>query len=242
MSSEILGKEYIFSDLDANDDILNDPTPLLQEKEVPVHNAVHDLEGFFWVLAWLCLSRDGPARRRRELLPDNTDPQQASFRTAFAKTFEAGDDVLALAKQRLFAIPRYFVESILQNISNYCKPLDKLLRKFYSTLRDAHRSHSIKGLYDKVISAFDDAEATVAQMPRDFIDAYRALEKAEEERRCKDGDGHWDVHSPPTKCAARSGGQPNASGSLQQQCEPLSPTPAKRPKIIQAGSGSAGRI
>ena len=63
MSSEILGKEYIFSDLDANDDILNDPTLLLQEKEVPVHNTVHDLEGSFWVLAWLCLSRDGTARR-----------------------------------------------------------------------------------------------------------------------------------------------------------------------------------
>src|ERR1700676_4542455 len=115
MSSEILGREYIFSDLDAAADVLNKPKPLSHEKKVPVHNAAHDLEGFFWVLAWLCLSRDGPARRRSELLPDHKDPQQESFRTAFAKTFEADDDVLVLTKQRIFTMRSTFVESILWN-------------------------------------------------------------------------------------------------------------------------------
>src|ERR1700676_5051749 len=113
MSSEILGREYIFSDLDADDDVLNKPKPLSHEKKVPVHNAAHDLEGFFWVLAWLCLSRDGPARRRSELLPDNNDPQQEPFRTVFARIFEAGDDVLALTKQRMFTTSGYFVKSVL---------------------------------------------------------------------------------------------------------------------------------
>jgi len=236
MSSEILGREYIFFDVDADVDILNEPTPPLQEKAAPVHNAVHDLEGFFWVLVWLSLSRDGPARRRTELLPDHKDPQQESFRTAFANTFEESDKVLALAKQRIFTTPRHFLESILRNISNYCRPLDELLKKFYLTLRNAHRSHSFDDLYDNVIGAFDEAEAKVAQLPSHFADTYCALEKAEEERRRKDGEGYWDVHSPSTKSAAGPGGLANAPGS-SQRCEPFSPTPSKRPKIIPSRSG-----
>jgi hypothetical protein len=205
-----------------------------------MHNSVHDLEGFFWVLVWLCLSRDGPTRRRSELLPDNNDPQQEQFRTVFARTFEAGDDVLALTKQRMFTTPGYFVKSILRNVSSYCKPLEPLLRQFYTTLRRAHENHTSEGLYDELIDAFHDAEAMVAQLPSDFTDAYRILEHAEEERRRKDGGGSWDAHSPPIKDVAGTGRQPN-SPSTSQHCDPPSPTPAKRPKIIESESGSAFR-
>jgi hypothetical protein len=236
MSSEILGREYIFFDVDANVDILNEPTPQLQEKAVPVHNAVHDLEGFFWVLVWLFLSRDGPARRQSELLPDHKDPQQESFRTAFTNTFEESDKVLALVKQRLFTTPQHFLESILRNISNYCRPLDELLKKFYLALHNAHRHHSFDDLYDNVIGAFDEAEAKVAQLPSHFTDTYCTLEKAEEDRRRKDGEGYWDIHSPSMKSATGPGKLANTPGS-SQRCEPSSPTPLKRLKVIQSRSG-----
>lgn len=71
------------------------------------------------------------------------------MRTAFADTFEEIVKVLAFAKQGIFITPASFVESILGNISDYRSPLDELLKKFYLALRDAHKSHSFEGLYEK---------------------------------------------------------------------------------------------
>jgi hypothetical protein len=231
MSSEILDREFIFED----DSILTVPQPLLQKKLI--HSSVHDLEGFFWVLVGLCLSRDGPTRRRSELLPDNNDLQHEPFRTVFARTFEAGDDVLALTKQRMFVTSGYFVRSVLRNVPPYCQPLEPLLRQFYAALRRAHENHTCEGLYDEIINAFDDAEAMVAQLPPDFTNTYRDLKHAEEERRGRDGEGFWDPPSPPSKTPARTVGLANAQSTLQQ-CSPPSPTPGKRPKVIQPESVS----
>lgn len=95
---------------------------------------------FFWILVWICLSRDGPARRQSELLCNNQDPRHKSLRTTFTRIFEADDHLLALMKQEMFMSPRRFMTSVLQNVSTYCKPLEDLLRQFYLALRSAHKS------------------------------------------------------------------------------------------------------
>lgn len=219
MSAEMLQKKYIFIDS------ANMQFPLQQKQ--PVHDVVHDLEGFFWVLVWVCLSRDGPAHRRAELLPDNKDPQHESFRAVFTDLFEESDKVLALTKQNMFRTPKEFEESILGNLSAYCAPLETLLREFHSALEKAHRSHSSDTLYDMVIDAFTAAEMMVTQLPEDVTAEYSVLEKTEERRRVRDNKGHWDVHSPPTKSMAGTYGTPNPLMGN----EPVSPTPpAKRLK------------
>lgn len=144
MSSEILAKEF-----------------KSQKKEL-VHSFVHDLEGFFWVLVWLCLSRDGPACRWCELLPDNQDPQQKLLCIAFTDLFEENDKVLALTKQWMFIERPYFYNDVLGNISVYCTPLQGLLHQFYNALHDTHKHHSSEGLYVKVLNAFTTAEMKVA--------------------------------------------------------------------------------
>jgi hypothetical protein len=179
MSSELSVKEFIFVE-DVNFEEYDDADDMLTTaKKEPVHGFVHDLEGFFWVLVWLCLSRDAaPACRWRELLPDNKDPKQKELRTTFVKTLEASDDVLAVKRP-------YFYNDVMGNISTYCTRLRRLQRQLYKALHDAHKRHGFESLYDKILSAFAAAEAKVAQLPTTFMDKYYESEKAEEERRCR---------------------------------------------------------
>ena len=227
MSSEILVKKFIFEkdepiDFEEynNANNMTPPPPLSQTKEdEPVHSSVHDLEGFFWVLVWLYLSRDSPAQRYHGLLPDNKDPQQRLLRIAFTSLFEGSDSVLAFAKHQVFTMRSEFSKDVLRHISTYCNPLRSLLGQFYEALRGAHQRHSFEGLYDKVVSAFTAAEKKVAQLPTtSFTTKYHELEKAEEERRHWDVKGHRDVHLPPTKGTMKTVGNP-------EQWDPVSPTP-----------------
>lgn len=145
------------------------------------------------------MSRDGPAHRQAELLPDNKEPQHQSFRTTFTRLFEAGDDTLALAKRDMFRTPGEFVESVLQKVSAYCAPLKQLLWDLHSALVSALKSHSSGGLYGKIIAAFTAAEVKVTQLPADFTAQYFDLKMAEAKHRAKDNQGHWDVYSPHEK-------------------------------------------
>jgi hypothetical protein len=227
MSSEILAKRPIFprriAVVSRKQRTVGVPTQRIQ-LETPQHDAVHDLEAFFWVLVWFCMSRDGPATRRVELLAESRD--SSYLRTAFVDLFEADDGGLASNKERMFLAKIHFEATVLPNMSGYCEPLEQLVEEFYDILTAAHKSRDYQGLYDQIIDAFDAAEKTLMELPSDFIDVYRALERAEQERRRKDLGGHWDVDSPPTKTTA---GKPYALGSSWDE-EPVSPTPTKRRK------------
>lgn len=62
MSAEILGNSKYFT------------VSQLREDGPVVHSAIHDLESFFWVLLYLCLTRSGPGGERRDELQPKPAP------------------------------------------------------------------------------------------------------------------------------------------------------------------------
>lgn len=221
MSSEILSKRHIFLKYD----LFEGRRRWLMVQ--PKHDAIHDLEAFFWVLVWFCMSRDGPAQRRMELFPDNEHQPPNGLRDTFAHLFEADDTTLGKTKEGMFVREGDFDANVLAQFSDFCKPLQSLAEQFFDLLQSAYKNHDYDGLYEKIISAFD---KELAHLPLDVIEKYRGLEKKEEERRRGDSAGHWDVHSPSARLAAANGQEvPPSSRYLP---EPTSPTPApKRIKV-----------
>ena len=64
-SSEILTQERIFS--------LSE-TPL---KKTITHDAIHNMEAFFWVMTYICITQQGPGGDRRDnLKPEGNTPKQ----------------------------------------------------------------------------------------------------------------------------------------------------------------------
>lgn len=200
----------------------------------PSHNEVHDLEAFFWVLVWYCISRQGPAQRRAELLPDDNGPAQGLLVDAFSDAFEGGDALLASTKTCLITDKTSFKEEIRMNVSEYCKPLSGLLKAYYSALRRAHMSHSVAGLHETIIAAFDKAETTVddCKYSRELRAKFDSLQENEEIRRRADWPGHWDLQSPPSKGNASHITPDEQVQSIGASIpEPVSPTPHKRARL-----------
>lgn len=70
-----------------------------------VHHAVHDMESFFWVLLYLCLTRKGPGGARRDELDHQETPDEDTrrlWRVVYC-LFDGSWDDVAENKRLLFA-------------------------------------------------------------------------------------------------------------------------------------------
>jgi hypothetical protein len=219
MSPEILGKQHIFQK-----HVLSKGQRRWLDIQ-PKHDVVHDLEAFFWVFVWFCMSRDGPAQRRSELFP--VDQRRNRLRETFADLFEAAESTMTKSKEAILLSEERFEGDILANFSDYSGPLQSLVEEFYNILRSAHKNHHYEGLYDKVVDAFDKAEGVLVQL--DQTEKYRELEKKEEDRCGGDIEGRWDIHSPSAQLSTAQSENPEAPSLTPcYPPEPTSPTPAPK--------------
>ncbi|KAI0924832.1 hypothetical protein AcV7_010427 [Taiwanofungus camphoratus] len=231
MSPEILGGQPIITQLGTRG---HDGS---QEPEVPKHSFIHDLESFFWCLVWLCMSRDGPARSRTELFRGDNQPKNKALRRVFANLFEGPDDLLVATKVIVFLCEPKFSQMILNNVTDYYRPLVPLLSDFYQILLDAYTDERQKldmDIYNKVIAAFESIEEQLNDQPIDVTEEYCRLREKEEERRRQDCYGHCDHHSPK----AGESAQDPASSSPDV---PSSPIPARKRARLEAPSEHSDR-
>lgn len=244
MSAELLWPQYYFGKDWLGDELEEGFTEQAEEapsQESPSHNEVHDLEAFFWVVVWYCISRGAPATRRSELFTEHPDRNSIHLRKEFRLTFEIDDDdSLAGRKMCIICTKSIFERSLLSHISEYCLPLKSLVMKLYLALRSAHEQHTADGLYEKVIEAFDDAETAVEKLPEEYKMKYLAQQEAEEKRRDQESPERWDWKSPSSK-----GNNDNANPDDPVQFLPPEPnalTPAgKRLKLTVESSGRADK-
>ncbi|KAI0072497.1 hypothetical protein K474DRAFT_1711526 [Panus rudis PR-1116 ss-1] len=170
VSAELLSRSPYFVkevDLDLLDDeqLMSDPAgqPGISTSVILFHCWLHDLESFFWVLLWCCISRGGPGGMRRPELWSNT-PAEKPLRESFRQLFEhATLDGMASFKWRLLNHQTYF-RDMLHHTSTYCKILNPLLADFYKILRRAfkegnHTSDLVNTVHDEVVAAFAKTEA-----------------------------------------------------------------------------------
>ncbi|KAI0924833.1 hypothetical protein AcW2_010357 [Taiwanofungus camphoratus] len=238
ISPEILGKSplWAYSKREGN---LKRPKTMPQLQ--PKHDFIHDLESFFWVLVWLCMSRSGPARRREELITPNFKDDE--FCKTFKQLFEGSDDVLVLMKSLVLKHGGDFDSVVIVHVTDWCEPLLPLLEKFYDILAKAYadekRNFDVE-IYEAVINAFQTMEDELEKRPADAEKEYAELREHEEARRHRDLQGHWDLSSPKTqktaagtqKTAVETQDPPTPPPTLPTYLEePGSPTPqSKRAK------------
>jgi hypothetical protein len=81
MGGEILGKSFMFPVKGVKS----------EHPEGIKHEHVHDLEGFFWVLCYLCMTREGPNSRRPELRAPAKDDKSRTIQDATYDSFGQPD-------------------------------------------------------------------------------------------------------------------------------------------------------
>ncbi|KAF8963675.1 hypothetical protein BDZ97DRAFT_988602 [Flammula alnicola] len=143
-------------------EILSDTSYFTHEKVY--HDAVHDLESFFWVLVQICLTRKGPGGERREELTvdlkdvsaiDNERYQQ--LRIVVWCVFESDFGRLRDNKEHIFRASEIFERYILSNLHSYFDPLKPLMSEWFNLLRLAHthRGLEYRAVHDRVLAILD---------------------------------------------------------------------------------------
>jgi hypothetical protein len=105
------------------------------------HEAIHDMESLFWVLVFLCLTRDGPGGKRRPEPAHDVEGDElyeASLRRYFL--FEGSKAEIEELKGAMFnmairdMIPRVLEDHIFPWFHPFFKPLHGLLAEWWAIL------------------------------------------------------------------------------------------------------------
>jgi hypothetical protein len=135
------------------------------------HDAVHDIESFFWVLVHICLTRKGPGGvLREELEEENDDDEQGILiRRLFYCFFDSDNETMQTNKAHIFANPDDLETFVLDNFHPYFHELKGLVKEWFHTLRLAHQFHAFEyyNIHDMVLEILEKA---LNSLPSDVID------------------------------------------------------------------------
>ncbi|KAH9838688.1 uncharacterized protein C8Q71DRAFT_897196 [Rhodofomes roseus] len=145
MSAELLGHPYYPPD---------DAT------EPPVHHFIHDLESFLLVLVWICLTREGPAKRRRDLSSTQQTEQLSGLQGIVNDLFEGEKNLMMRTKLHLIhtATRRRLVDvELLRYVSDFMAPLKDLIFEFLSLISIAYEDNrrDAQAVYEDALRLFD---------------------------------------------------------------------------------------
>ncbi|KAF7976946.1 hypothetical protein HWV62_4994 [Athelia sp. TMB] len=196
-------------------------------KRIIEHLPVHDLEAFFWVLVYFCISREGPARWRAELSQEpsaDTDSLVSDFTSLFAAET---DRTLAFVKSTMWKSKSMAQQSIISHVSPWTAPLIPLIADVYELLKDAYTARHFDDLHETIIELFNRTEIRLSNLPAeedlDLFEDVVKLREAEEQRRRKDMPGQGDIQSPSKKAMV------TASASTSRAALPQLPQPQGSP-------------
>ena len=194
------------------------------------HDAVHDLESFFWVLVHICLTRQGPGGVRREELEQKNQEKEEynGLRRVIHCFFDSTMDTMAANKRAIFKHSSEFDQYILDNFHGYFQPLRDLVKEWFHLLILAHKFHAFEyhDIHDMVLEILDRA---LKSSPSNDIN--EASEKVLEDRKANlkklsDGNSFGKVQqSPPPHTSPTS--QRRVALSVHRS-PPSSPTPAPK--------------
>ncbi|TFY73880.1 hypothetical protein EWM64_g10132, partial [Hericium alpestre] len=181
MSYEILtGKPYFQADVPINhsdDDLPPVTTSMFGDDDAEAakpatsksstqegipHDAVHDLESFFWVFCWLCMTREGPGKKRefkRGTLSPEALVEAQNAQVAIFETFENGYNTPE-KKKDLMTSESTFEEKIIASFTPYFGPVKPVVRYLYRALQKAFRKRKFDELHTTFIDVFKVAEQT----------------------------------------------------------------------------------
>lgn len=196
MSGEILsGRPYRFPPpqsknvrLMAEDDDMMEAVPATGR--AVKHDAIHDLESFFWVLCWLGVSYEGPATRRTSAWPEDAIIRR-DLKDSIKATFESPDDfTLARQKGHLLVHENPASSEMSSWFPPYFRPALRLVAALHEILKDAYSKSKFTGVHERFLKQFAFAEAMrVLPTWHDTDENYRIQEEAEVEMRQRELNG-----------------------------------------------------
>lgn len=172
-------------------------TPLPVEESVR-QDAVHDIESFFWVLLYICITREGPGNRIRPELSRvgrstsrvNRSADQASSQKSLLTIcycfFDGDRDTLFANKSKLFQSIGMgdFENHVLKYFTTYFESFKDALRRYFQLLRLAYefRAYEYNDIHNRAIAILEELLVKL-QSPRYREDDTPARKKALEERQ-----------------------------------------------------------
>jgi hypothetical protein len=125
------------------------------------HDAVHDIESFFWVLVHICITQQGPGGVLRGELEQRNRENEGydGLRRVVHFFFDSNMSTMALNKAEIFTHPDEFEPYVLANFHGYFLPLRDLVREWYHLLILAHQFHAFEyqNIHDMVLEIIDRA-------------------------------------------------------------------------------------
>ncbi|KAA1477282.1 hypothetical protein DENSPDRAFT_933622 [Dentipellis sp. KUC8613] len=123
------------------------------------HSAIHDLESFFWVLVYLCLTRAGPGGEHRD--PPEDSKAHAQLDNIVACLFTS-DDYLDIARNKhdLFESPEDLQDYIIPHFHPYFQCLSDLVLDWWNALQLAYRTYDALTpgfIHQQVLDVLDNA-------------------------------------------------------------------------------------
>ncbi|TFK49031.1 hypothetical protein OE88DRAFT_1809909 [Heliocybe sulcata] len=121
---------------------------------------IHELEGFFWVLCWICLTREAPGIYR-----------QSSQKVALI--FDSNLDTMGNIKGRIMIDASTMEEYVLSNLAPYFFPLKATLEDLRRILCQGYWNRAIlgyehplavEGLKEKFLAVLEAREASVDRL------------------------------------------------------------------------------
>jgi hypothetical protein len=156
------------------------------------HDAVHDMESFFWVLVNLCLTRQGPGVNmiRDELLPktDEDDPRDEVLEDLVYKLFDSKVESVLLGKKKALLDRPKLMDEVLDKFHPYFEELKPMVLQWWHTLVLAYRFRAYEYLHIHA-HIIDILEGTIARLkqievtPKDLAAAQKESGRREKHRR-----------------------------------------------------------
>ncbi|KAJ8453859.1 hypothetical protein ONZ51_g13362 [Trametes cubensis] len=148
-----------------------------------VHDAIHDMESFFWVLLFFCITRGGPGGGRRKELEGELDTFPAQDRDEVQQIrrinhclFGGDMETIACNKAELFLHPEDFEEHVLPYVHPYFEHLKLMLRRWWDllVLAYAFEGYEYHNIHALVIEILDEAASALASQAG--VDSQEAME------------------------------------------------------------------
>ncbi|KAA1475867.1 hypothetical protein DENSPDRAFT_826579 [Dentipellis sp. KUC8613] len=207
MSYELLRKKTYGFETSRDDEDSDGDAEGIIDKEAPdsgiKHDAIHDLEAFFWVLCWICIAREGPGASRTTWSKVGNPDAISHIQDLAYQTFEQEDEckISACKKDLLAGLMEW--KDFLFSLAPYFSPLIPCLRQLRRVLFAAYTSREFSSVHASFLRILSDAEALPSVRGWHLSNPeYQEMEVAVQQRREEDI-AIWD--SPKPERGSRAG-------------------------------------
>ncbi|KAL4242321.1 hypothetical protein ABKN59_012031 [Abortiporus biennis] len=195
-----------------------------QKTTAPIyHSPIHDLESFFWLLCWICITRSGPSTSRLGQLDVKFNKDDQKIALLNHDLFEEEDMVKLGNNKRRYFTNTEFMNELVDCFSPYFAKFSALVLSLHLTLYDAYEKQEFDDIHKTVLMKLDIFIQWLDQNEKTLtVEHQEDMIKRAEWRRKKhayrvfEGTDGVDVDD-----------------ELEDDLEPGSPTPAKKMKTAK---------